>query len=111
MTTAQQLVMGVFRDHAQAEQAINELLQAGFDHHQIRFAGRGISTGGMLEKIKSLFTGQDISSGGIYDDLVREFGLEVIDATADINQQQQQVRQLVADTLGLVKGERHARRG
>jgi uncharacterized protein (TIGR02271 family) len=72
MTTAQQqLVVGVFRDHAQAEQAINELLQAGFDHHQIRFAGRGISTGGMLEKIKSLFTGQDISAGGVYDDLVK----------------------------------------
>src|SRR5436305_374032 len=71
MTTAQQLVVGIFRDHAQAEQAINELLQAGFQHHQIRFAGRGISAGGMLEKIKSLFTGQDISAGGIYDDLVK----------------------------------------
>src|SRR5215831_14936712 len=32
----------------------------------------------------------------IYDDLVREFGLEVIDATADISQQQQQVRQLAS---------------
>jgi uncharacterized protein (TIGR02271 family) len=71
MTTTQQLVVGVFRDHAQAEQAINELLQAGFAHHQIRFAGRGISTVGILEKIKSLFTGQDVSSGGIYDDLVK----------------------------------------
>jgi dTMP kinase len=48
---------------------------------------------------------------GIYDDLVREFGLEVIDATADINQQQQQVRQLVADRLGLGKRELDARRG
>ena len=71
MTTAQQLVVGVFRDRSQAEQAINELLQAGFSHHQIHFAGRGISTGGILEKIKSLFTGQDISAGGIYDDLVK----------------------------------------
>jgi uncharacterized protein (TIGR02271 family) len=71
MTTAQQLVVGVFQDRAQAEQAINELLQAGFGHNQIRFAGRGISPGGMLEKIKSLFTGQDISAGGIYDDLVK----------------------------------------
>lgn len=70
MTTMQQLVVGVFQDHAQAEQAVNELLQAGFGHHQIRFAGRGTSTGGILEKIKSLFTGQDISAGGIYDDLV-----------------------------------------
>ena len=71
MTTGQQLVIGIFRDHAQAEQAINELLQAGFAHHQIRFAGRGISSGGVFEKIKSLFTGQDISAGGIYDDLVK----------------------------------------
>jgi dTMP kinase len=48
----------------------------------------------------------------IYDELVREFGLEVVDATADINQQQQQVRHLVADSLGLTaKGERDARRG
>jgi uncharacterized protein (TIGR02271 family) len=71
MTTRQQLVVGVFRDRSQAEQAINELLQAGFSHNQIRFAGRGTSTGGILEKIKSVFTGQDISTGGIYDDLVK----------------------------------------
>ncbi|MEO6027485.1 MAG: dTMP kinase [Candidatus Binatia bacterium] len=36
----------------------------------------------------------------IYDELVREFGLDVIDATADISQQQQQVRQLAAGVLG-----------
>jgi uncharacterized protein (TIGR02271 family) len=70
MTTKQQLVVGVFQDRAKAEQAINELLQAGFQHHQIHFAGREAPTGGMLEKIKSLFTGQDVSAGGIYDDLV-----------------------------------------
>lgn len=71
MTTTQQLVVSVFRDRAQAEQAIDELLRTGFAHHQIHFAGRGAATGGILEKIKSLFTGQDISAGGIYDDLVR----------------------------------------
>jgi len=71
MSTTQQLVIGVFRDHDQAEQAINELLKAGFSHNQIRFAGRGMTTGGILEKIKSLFTGQDISAGGIYDDMVK----------------------------------------
>src|SRR5579864_4013523 len=71
MTTMQQLVIGIFRDRTQAEQAINELLQAGFAHHQIHFAGRGAPTGGILEKIKSLFTGQDISAGGIHDDLVK----------------------------------------
>lgn len=71
MTTMPQLVIGAFRDRVQAEQAINELLQAGFDNHQIRFAGRGISTGGILEKIKTVFAGQDMSPGGIYDDLVK----------------------------------------
>jgi hypothetical protein len=71
MTTTQQLVVGIFRDRAQAEQAINELLQAGFDNHQIRFAEQGTSTGGILDKIKSVFTGQDMSTGGIYDDLVK----------------------------------------
>ena len=72
MTTVQQLVVGIFRDRALAEQAINELHQAGFDHHQIRFAGQGIPTGGIVQKIKSVFTGQDISAGAIYDELVNK---------------------------------------
>ena len=46
----------------------------------------------------------------IYDDLVREFGLDVIDATADISQQQQQVRQLAAAVLGLEGRAARARR-
>ncbi len=47
----------------------------------------------------------------IYDELVREFGLEVIDATADISQQQHQVRQLAAAVLGLDGRAPRARRG
>lgn len=47
----------------------------------------------------------------IYDELVREFGLDVIDATADISQQQQQVRQLAAAVLGLEGRAARARRG
>ncbi|MCC6764164.1 MAG: dTMP kinase [Deltaproteobacteria bacterium] len=46
----------------------------------------------------------------IYDELVREFGLEVIDATADITQQQQQVRRLAAAVLGLEGRAPRARR-
>ena len=46
----------------------------------------------------------------IYDELVREFGLDVIDATADISQQQQQVRQLAAGILGLGERVPRARR-
>jgi dTMP kinase len=47
----------------------------------------------------------------IYDELVREFGLDVIDATADISQQQQQVRQLAANVLDLEGRASRARRG
>ncbi len=80
MSTTQQLVVGIFRDRAQAEQALNELLRAGFDNYQIRFAEQGTPTGGgMLEKIKSVFTGQDVSTAGIYGDLVK-MGAPVEDA-------------------------------
>jgi dTMP kinase len=47
----------------------------------------------------------------IYDELVHEFGLDVIDATADISQQQHQVRQLAAKVLGLGGRAPRARRG
>jgi len=47
----------------------------------------------------------------IYDELVGEFGLDVIDATADISQQQHQVRQLAAAVLGLQGRTPRARRG
>jgi dTMP kinase len=47
----------------------------------------------------------------IYDELVREFGLDVIDATADISQQQLQVRGLAAKVLGLEGRAPRARRG
>jgi dTMP kinase len=46
----------------------------------------------------------------IYDELVREFGLDVIDATADITQQQQQVRRLAGAILGLEGRTPRARR-
>jgi uncharacterized protein (TIGR02271 family) len=68
MTTMQRMVVVVIDNHTQAEQAVNDLQNAGFSDNQIRFAGHGASTGGILEKIKSLFTGQEI--GAVYDDLV-----------------------------------------
>ncbi len=46
----------------------------------------------------------------IYDELVREFGLDVIDATADISQQQHQVRELAAAVLKLKERAPRARR-
>ena len=40
----------------------------------------------------------------IYDELVREFGLKTIDATAEINQQQRLVRDLTSRLLRTGKG-------
>src|SRR5436305_6975860 len=68
MSTMQRIVVAVFDDRAQAEQAVNELENAGFSNDQIRFAGHGVSTGGILDSLKSLFTGQD--TGSVYNDLV-----------------------------------------
>jgi len=45
MTTTQQIVVGVFDDHSQAEQAVNELLSAGFSGDQIRYSGHGAAPG------------------------------------------------------------------
>jgi uncharacterized protein (TIGR02271 family) len=64
----QRIVVAVFDDRAQAEQAVNELENAGFSNDQIRFAGHGASSGGILDSLKSLFTGQD--TGSVYNDLV-----------------------------------------
>src|SRR5947209_3068080 len=68
MTTTQPTVVAIFDDRAQAEQAVNELQNAGISSDQIRFLGYGAPTGGVLDKIKSFFTGQE--TGGVYDDLV-----------------------------------------
>src|SRR2546423_9927925 len=68
MTTTQRMLVAVFDDRTQAEQAVSELQNAGFSPGQIRFAGRGPATGSVLEKIKSLFTGQGTDAA--YNDLV-----------------------------------------
>lgn len=68
MTTMQRMLVAVFDDRMQAEQAVRDLENTGFSPEQIRFAGSGPATGGVLEQIKSLFTGKE--SGTVYDDLV-----------------------------------------
>jgi len=78
MTTTQQVIVGVFDDHSQAEQTVNALLQAGFSDDQIRYSGHGTSSGGILATLKSLFTGQD--TGRVYDDLV-DLGVSADDAS------------------------------
>ena len=78
MTTTQRMVVAVFDDNTQAELAANELQNSGFSPDQLRFAGYGASTGGIGEKIKSLFTGQ--KTGAAYDDLV-SMGVPADDAS------------------------------
>jgi uncharacterized protein (TIGR02271 family) len=68
MSTVQRLIVAVFDDNTQAEQAANALQDAGFGPDQLRFAGSAGSTDSLGEKIKSLFTGQ--RAGSAYDDLV-----------------------------------------
>ncbi|MFL5588110.1 MAG: YsnF/AvaK domain-containing protein [Ktedonobacteraceae bacterium] len=68
MSTMQRIVVAVFDDRAQAEQAVNALENAGFSNDQIRFAGHGASSGGILDSLKSLFTGQE--TGSVSNDLL-----------------------------------------
>jgi len=69
MTTTQGIVVAVFDDRAQAEQDVDKLENSGFSNDQIRFAGHGASSGGgILDSLKSLFTGQE--TGSVYNDLV-----------------------------------------
>jgi len=61
-------VVGVFRDRAQADQAMDALNSAGFDRSQIHFAGPG-TRGNFLEDIKSLFVGQSATGNNIAGNL------------------------------------------
>jgi len=79
MATTQQIVVGVFDDHSQAEQAVNALLNAGFNGDQIRYSGHGAATGGILASLKSLFTGQETTS--VYNDLI-DLGVPENDANS-----------------------------
>ena len=61
-------IVGVFRDRATAEQAMEELRTIGFDRDQIRYAGPG-TVGSFLDDIKSLFTGPNTSGSVLANDL------------------------------------------
>jgi hypothetical protein len=63
-------VVGVFRDRAMAEQAMQALANAGFDPGNIRFSSTGAGTGGgFLEGIRSLFVAPTASESDITNDL------------------------------------------
>src|SRR5438105_12692070 len=64
-------VVGVFTDNAQAELAVNELLQGGFSDDEISVSRAGATTGGFVDSLKGLFTGQETTTGTTTDDLIR----------------------------------------
>src|SRR5947209_9903758 len=65
-TTESPLVVGIFRDHTLAEQAIDELRHAGFRSDQIWSAGQG----GLFTSLKSKLAGGE--DGTLQDRLVQE---------------------------------------
>jgi uncharacterized protein (TIGR02271 family) len=74
------MLVAVFDDSLQAEQAVTALERAGFRRDQIELARQGAApTGGFLAEFKSLFTGQETATGGAYDELVR-LGIPAEDA-------------------------------
>lgn len=72
-------VVGVFTDHAMAEQAMQALHDAGISNEQIHYSGTD-SSGGLLENLKSLFTGStssgDFSGLGLSDEEARNYSNE-----------------------------------
>lgn len=71
MATTQRasMIVALFNDANQAQQAVHALLDAGWSNDQISFAGHGTPQG-LLAGLKSLFTGEAMSMDGAYQDLV-----------------------------------------
>lgn len=62
-------VIGVFPGYDQANQAIDQLRQARFSYGRIRLVERG--TGGFMDTLKGLFSGQTSTASGAPDSLVK----------------------------------------
>jgi len=69
-TTESPIVVGVFRERALAEQAVDQLRHAGFRDDQIRYSGKGAMAGGLLETLMSKFSGQ--GDGSVFDALTEQ---------------------------------------
>jgi hypothetical protein len=78
-------VVGVFTDEAQAEQAINELLRVGFSSDGINVARGSAMTGGFMDRLKSLFGGQEKTGPTTARDFI---GLGVPEQGADFYQKE-----------------------
>ena len=69
-TTESPIVVGVFRDHTLAEQAIDELRHAGFRDDEIRLAGQTARAGGLLDHLASTLVRHEAADGRLPDELV-----------------------------------------
>jgi uncharacterized protein (TIGR02271 family) len=69
MTTRNSTLVGVFNERAQAENAIEQLHNAGLPDEQISYSGGSSAGGGFLAGIKSLFTGEDATNTSLVNDL------------------------------------------
>src|SRR5438309_1635518 len=66
--TPSSTIIGIFRDRSMAEQAIEALYNAGFEHEQTSFLAPGTS-GGFVENLKNLFTGTNPNQDNLSDNL------------------------------------------
>ncbi len=81
--TEQQVVVGVFADHAAAERAIHELQRAGFSDNQIRYSVKR-GNEGILDGLVGM--GMQYSEAGYYN---REFQAGRTIVAVKVNQRQQ----------------------
>ena len=90
MTMRSSTLVGVFDERAQAEQAIEQLHNAGVPDDQITYSGSAAGTGsGFAASIKSFFTGEDTSTNAnsLFSDLT-DMGLSQDEAQYYTNQYQ-----------------------
>src|SRR5947199_7131553 len=68
-TTEHTIVVGIFRDHTPAAQAINELHSAGFRDDKIR-VGRAATVSSLLDHLPDISIGYEAESRTLPDELV-----------------------------------------
>jgi hypothetical protein len=64
-------VVGVFTEDLYAELAADELRRVGFSDDEISVLKHGAATVGFIDNLKSLFTGQETTTGATADDFIR----------------------------------------
>jgi len=64
-------VVGVFTEDLYAELAADELRRVGFSDDEISVIKHQAESGGFIDNLKSLFTGQETTPGATADDFIR----------------------------------------